>query len=145
MPLIQAGAWGLASNWHSPLKGMQSFQHAAPTPIPKVFVVIELRCNVYIPIRKCPAQRIKPFRQPCFTRIDFLTSADQANHNRPILMAIHSADQKLRFSVRERGYPLLGAMNFSIISCVHARCASSKMAIRSGGMLSFPTKESRYL
>ncbi len=41
--------------------------------------------------------------------------------------------------------PFLVDMNFSIISCVQARCASSKIATRSGGTVLLPTKESRYL
>ena len=39
-------------------------------------------------------ERPQPFLQPSLTRVDFLTTTDQANNGCPILMSIHDANQK---------------------------------------------------
>lgn len=39
----------------------------------------------------------EPFREASFAGIDFLTASNQANHDTPILVAVHDADKKCRF------------------------------------------------
>src|SRR5881409_3801225 len=60
-----------------------------------VFTVGELRGNVDMPTGKGFLERLDPLTDPCFTRIDLLTSTYQTNNHCPIRMTIEAGDQKL--------------------------------------------------
>ena len=64
-----------------------------------VLIIVELRSNIHIPMRKCSTKRIKPFRKACFTCVDLLTTTYQTNNNSPVLLSVHSTNQKLGFTV----------------------------------------------
>lgn len=64
--------------------------------VPAVFGTYEFVGYVHVPIRKRSFDGFEPFRKPRFARIDFLSSAHQANDGRPIRMAVHDSDKEFR-------------------------------------------------
>ena len=55
---------------------MKAAYHIQPVSVTAIFLVVELRRDVDIPIRERPAQGIKPFGQAGLTGVDLLTAAD---------------------------------------------------------------------
>lgn len=62
-----------------------------------VFGTYEFIGYVNVPVRKRSFDGFEPFRKPRFARIDFLSSAHQANDGCPIRMAVHDSDKEFRF------------------------------------------------
>ena len=52
-------------------------------------------------------QRIDPFGNTCFTGVDFLPAADEADDDRPTIMSVHRLDEELWLRLIEIGPTLL--------------------------------------
>src|ERR1035438_1434195 len=64
-----------------------------------IFTVNKPRGNIHVPTGKGGVNCLKPSVNSRFADVDFLSATDQANDNRPIFVAIHAGNQKLRFGL----------------------------------------------
>ena len=55
--------------------------------------------NEHTPLREMPLDRLEPSRDPGFAIVDFLTSADQTDHDGPISVPIEVGQQELRLGL----------------------------------------------
>jgi hypothetical protein len=55
-----------------------------------------LRRGHNLPPRKYFPQRLAPFRQTRLAVVDFLSTSDKSDKNRPVLVAIHDREHRFR-------------------------------------------------
>src|SRR6478672_3581707 len=60
-----------------------------------VVAMSQLLRSIDFPISKALLERGKPLGQARFTRVDLLSSADEANDRAPTVMSVHDANEKL--------------------------------------------------
>ena len=99
---------------------VQSEYKLLPCAFSEILFIIDLFSGINIPMRKMLTQRIKPLGHSCFATINFLASADQAYHYRPILMPVHSANQKSRLTETQIAFGGSSGAYFIVFS--HERC-----------------------
>ena len=66
-----------------------------------IFTVGKPRGNIHVPMRKSYVHRFQPSVNSSFANVYLLSAADQTNDNRPIFVAIHAGNQKLRLGLVE--------------------------------------------
>ena len=71
---------------------LQVGDHVVPLAFAAIFLIVELRRNVHVPIREGSAQGVKPLRQAGFTGVDLLPTTNKTDDHGPVLMPVHRAD-----------------------------------------------------
>src|SRR5690242_15257346 len=77
--------------------------------VDRIFAVGESRGDAQGPVRVLLLDRLEPGADAGFARVDFLASADEANNEGPIGVAIEARDEELRFGLRESSSALLSS------------------------------------
>ena len=83
-----------------------------------IFGVSQLGRDVYVPMTKRLQHCFEPFRNACFTSVDFLPSTNKTNDYGPFLMSIQIMNQKLRFRLFKISHLLASLHEIRSLLCI---------------------------